>query len=682
MLKKVNRRRTVALLAAVGAAFIAHGAASPPSTFVSSDLRSLRQVGEVHLSPDGKWLAYTVTNNDRPGRPYGQPFIMDMATHSSRRIGGPQDTASSIHWSPDGTRLAYVGSTGGNSGLIVSRPDGSEATVLAPVQGTNHNLPSSGERLSWSPDGKQIAYCSAVPGPEAADAAGDPVVITRYLYKPTASEGMTRFDDNRRLHIFLVDVATHQVHQLTDGNYYEHSIDWSPRGDEILFISNHEPNADRVFNYDVFAINVTSRAIRQLTRTKATEYAPRWSPDGSQIVYQGTKRDLTSSETTMEDTHVWLMNADGSGRREIGGAIDNRQGAPAWSPDGKSVCFTVQDHGTVHLYRIRLAGGQPVPETVIGGTGSVGSWSLSADGTIAYSFGTPRDLPQLYVVKSGAATQLTNLNSGPLAGKTIAAVESFRFPSFDGLNVEALLTKPSVLEPGKKYPMIVNMHGGPHGEQGSLFNFKAQVYASHGFATLMVNYRGSTGYGQKFADAIFKDQNGGEAKDVMAGVDEAIKRYPWIDPARLGIEGGSYGGQLTNWIITQTDRFKAAIPTAGISNLISLNYMSYYHDYLPVEFGGYPERNGLLDEFWNRSALRYVAKVKTPVMFIHGENDNDVPIAEDEQFYIALQDVDVETIMVRYPREGHGLRETNHVIDSIDRSLRWYDTHFGAKISQ
>jgi dipeptidyl aminopeptidase/acylaminoacyl peptidase len=232
--------------------------------------------------------------------------------------------------------------------------------------------------------------------------------------------------------------------------------------------------------------------------------------------------------------------------------------------------------------------------------------------------------------------------------------------------------------------------GGPHGQQGPTFNAKAQVYANHGFAVLMVNYRGSTGYGQKFADAIFGDQNGGEAKDVLAGVDAALAKYPWLDADRLGVEGGSYGGQLTNWLITQTDRFKAAIPAASIANLISFNYMAYYHDYLAVEFGLFPhetwpegkrpaEAEGamhLMDFLWERSPLRYVADVSTPTMFIHGENDNDVPIAEAEQYFIALKDVGVDTIMVRYPREGHGIREMKHVVDIIDRSIAWYEKHF------
>ena len=189
----------------------------------------------------------------------------------------------------------------------------------------------------------------------------------------------------------------------------------------------------------------------------------------------------------------------------------------------------------------------------------------------------------------------------------------------------------------------------------------------------MVNYRGSTGYGQAFADAIFKDQNGDEAQDVLAGVDAALARYPWIDAGRLGIEGGSYGGQLTNWIVTQTDRFKAAIPTAGIANLVSFNYTAFYHDYLAVEFGAYPHETGMMDMLWERSPLRYVAKVKTPVLILHGENDNDVPISEAEQWYIALKDVGVETVMVRYPREGHGLREPRHVsrrARPVDRVVR------------
>ncbi len=219
------------------------------------------------------------------------------------------------------------------------------------MDGTNHPLPTSGDSVAWSPDGRFLAYVSATPGPETDDANGDPMVITRYLYKPTATEGLTRFNDNKRLHLFVVDVATRQVRQLTTGAFYEHSIDWSPKGDEILFVSNREDHADKAFNYDVFAVRVKDAVTRRLTSTKSAEYLPAWSPDGTRIAFLGTHRDLTSSETTMEDTHVWVMNADGSNRVEVGANIDNRQGPPQWAPDGQSIYCSVQERGSTRLAR-------------------------------------------------------------------------------------------------------------------------------------------------------------------------------------------------------------------------------------------------------------------------------------------------------------------------------------------
>jgi dipeptidyl aminopeptidase/acylaminoacyl peptidase len=383
----------------------------------------------------------------------------------------------------------------------------------------------------------------------------------------------------------------------------------------------------------------------------------------------------------MEDTHVWVMAADGSGRREVCD-LDNRQGDPEWSADGQALYVTVQERGSRVLYRQPVTGG--TPKALTARPDSVDSWGFAGKDGLALAISTPQGPSELYLADaagSGAPRLITHLNADWLASRALARVESFTFPSFDGRTVEAFITIPARPDPSVKHPMIVTIHGGPHGQQGPAFNLKAQVYAAQGWATLMVNYRGSTGYGQKFTDAIFKDQNGGEAKDVLAGVDAALARYPWIDGARLGIEGGSYGGQLTNWIVTRTDRFRAAIPIAGISNLVSFNYMAYYHDYLAVEFGAFPHENGLMDLLWERSPLRYVQNVRTPVMFAHGENDNDVPIAEAEQFYIALRDVGVETVMVRYPREGHGVRETQHVVDLMRRSIEWYRAHFAAHVS-
>jgi dipeptidyl aminopeptidase/acylaminoacyl peptidase len=647
-----------------------------PQGLASADLSRLRSVGGVAISPDGHRIAYTVGMRDRPGRPYGQLWLLELATQKSSRVGGDKDSGGGPLWSPDGKWLAFNGHQGDKSGLFIARPDGSEITFLAVTPGTNSPLPGTGKEMTWSPDSRQIAFIASTPGALAAEASGDPMVITRYLYKPDAGEGMTRFNDNQRLHILVVDIASKQARQLTKGETDEHSIDWSPDGKEILFASNREPNQDEFFNYDVFALRVADGSIRRITATEYNEYEPLWSPDGKRIVYRGTRRGLTDRETTMEDTHVWLMNADGSDRREIGAVIDNRQGVPEWAPDGNSVYFTVQERGSVHLVRLPLSGGKP--QYVVNDVGAVGGWSVGKDGALAYGFTSPRDATELYVRNgAGPARKLTDLNAEVLKGKQLGEVESFTFVSNDNkFEVEAFLTKPVGMTATSKHPLIVNIHGGPHAQNGPAFNFKNQVYAARGWATLNVNYRGSTGYGQKFADAVFADQDGNEGQDVLYGVSAAVRRYLWIDRERMGIEGVSYGGQLTDWLITQTNEFKAAVPIAGISNLVSYNYMTYYNQYEEMEFGQFLHQGNLMDVAWERSALKHVAAAHTPTMLMHGENDNDVPIAEAEQFFIALKDVGTEAIFVRYPREGHGISETGHFIDSADRCIAWYEKHF------
>ena len=640
----------------------------------SSDYRRLRAVADVAFSPDGSRVAYTVTTYDGPGRARRQLFVMTLADGRSVRLGDDH-TASSPQWSPDGRLVAFKGTAEGRSGLVVSATDGTGLRFLAEMVATNSPLTFEGRAIAWSPDSRRLAFVSATPGPETVLASGDPVVITRYKYKPDAEEGLTRFNDNRRRHIFLVDAAGGAARALTSGDFEEHSIDFAPDGREIAFVSNREKDPDLFYNPDLFAVRVADGGIRRLTATESAEFQPRWSPDGKAIAFLGTRRGLTDLETTMEDNHVWVMAGDGTGRRDLGAAVDNRQGPTAWAADGSAVYTTVQERGHVHLYRLPLQG---APQVIVAADGRVGAYSVSTEGAIAFAFTGRTDAAQLHLRGAdGEARRLTDLNAGVLSDVEIAPVESFTFVSNDFKHeVEAFLTRPIGQREGTTHPLIVMIHGGPHGQQGPAFHFVSQHYAHRGWATLQVNYRGSTGYGQAFADAVFRDQNGDEAQDVLYGVSAALRRNPWIDRDRIGIEGGSYGGQLTCWLITQTALFRAAIPLAPITNNISYNYMTYYNMYEQMEWGAPPHQGNLMDVLWERSALKHVAKVKTPTMLVHGENDNDVPIAESEQFFIALKDVGVETVMVRYPREGHGLAEPGHVVDLMERSVAWYEKHF------
>ena len=455
------------------AAALSSSAVLAQTRLQSGDLLKLRSVSSVAVSPDGSRVAYTVDNNDGPGRPYGQLWVMTVADGKTVRVGGERDSSGNPVWSADGQSLVYRGRVDDKTGLVVSRPDGSGARFLAEMTGTNAPLPGSGATIAWSPDGKRIAFVSSVPGPETASATGDPIVITRYLYKPDAAEGLTHFNDNRRLHLFVVDVASGRIDQLTDGNHYEHSIDWSPNGQELLFLTNRDADDDEFFNYDVYAMKLSDKSIRRLTATESNEYRPRWSPDGTMVAFEATRRGLTDRETTMEDTHAWVMNANGTNRREIG-VIDNRQGAPEWTDDSTALLFTVQERGDVRLYRAPIAGGKPEP--IVSERGTVGSISMQKN-TLAYALATPSDQAELYVrVGSAAPRRMTDLNAAVLRSRQLAEVESFTFMSNDNrFEVEAFLTKPIDMTPAGRYPLIVNIHGGPHGQQGPAFNFRNQV---------------------------------------------------------------------------------------------------------------------------------------------------------------------------------------------------------------
>ena len=694
------------------------------------DILRIANVGDPQISPDGERVVYTVTTVD--GSANVTTLWMVRIDNSSepptsrqpeqRRDRNPPTFpaspllpsgwhATNPRWSPVGKRIAFLATADNRSGIWVTSIDGGVPRFIAAVKGTNFFITYAGEPFAWSPDSKSIAYITASeePGidPLFGDKQTDPLVVDRIQYK-----SRTSFSDNLRTHVWLTDVENSEPRQLTTGLAYDHALSFSPRSDEIAFVSNHELDPDATNNSDIFAVDLRGQ-VRQITNTKGCEYEPAWSPDGKWIAYLATKREVTTIDSVAEDTHVWVISAGGDDRRDLTTSQDRRARNPRWRSDSRALYFSAGDRGQTLVYEadIERARVRPVfgavdqrrtgefnsefkgsldstSPTTVDQRIQVIAFSISNQlsrselvtgsnripiqlTTMAAIISDPLHPGELWIGRGNVLTRATSHNDANRRSGSLSEPEEYRFKSFDGTEIQGWLMKPSGWRVDRKYPLILSIHGGPHGMYGYAFNPTFQVYSAHGYAVLFLNPRGSSGYGQKFSDGTLNEWGGGDYRDLMAGVDEALKRYQWIDPNRLAVTGGSYGGFMTNWIITQTPRFKAAVSVASVSNLISFYSTSLYQDLIHAEFGGFPWDN--YDLLWQWSPLRYAKQAQTPTMFIHGESDNDVHITQAEEMYMALKRRGVETVLVRYPREGHGLREPRHRVDALEKTLSWFD---------
>jgi len=708
--------------------------AQPRGVMRPADIVRVANVTDAQISPNGQFVVYTVSSvaDDKtvstlwiarllpeilPVEPTAQPtplprpgFYLDWPELriAPRTLLPAGFSASTPRWSPDSTSIAFLSQQDEHDGLWVIRLDKPEPRFIAPVTSTNFFITYAGEPFSWSPDSKRIAYISArAERPVAADrSAGgdDPRVIDRIQYK-----SRTGFSDNRRTHVWLVEVDRPVPLQLTSGAFYDHAVSYSPLGDEILFLSNHESDPDAFNNSDIFTVDLGGQT-RQITQTKGCEYDPVWSPDGRSIAYTATKREVTTIDSVAEDAHLWVIPATGGNGKELTFEHDRRVRDPRWSADGRFILYLAGDKGFTTLFRISVEGGKVSRFSLHYGKGEmigvftdmdakymaapvnapstrvafqITSFSLSNRSSLVreisfpfvMTFGTPLRPAEVWSGYGSAIPmrRLSGHNDQLVRSMRLVAPEEITFPSFDGTQIQGWLMRPAGCTSDRKCPLIVSVHGGPHGMFGWSFNATFQVYAARGYAVLYLNPRGSSGYGQRFSDGTLNEWGGGDYRDLMAGVDEALKRNAWIDGGRMGVTGGSYGGFMTNWIVTQTPRFRAGVAVASVSNLISFYSTSLYQDLIHAEFGGFPWDN--FEVLWQWSPLRFVRQVQTPVMFIHGELDNDVHITQAEEMYMALKRRGVETVFVRYPREGHSLREPKHRIDALERTLAWFDRH-------
>lgn len=710
-------------------------AQSSPNEITPNDINRVTNVSDAQISPNGLQIVYTVSIIEGNASKTSLWIVSNTALDAGMKPSGgapllPVDwNGSRPRWSPDGKWIAFRSAHNGQSGIWIVPSEGQVAPrFVTAVHETNYHLPYTGESFAWSPDSRRIAFIDAGQEPNdalpAASKEDDPRIIDRIQYK-----SRTSFSDRLRTHLWIVDVApgsTSASRQLTSGKYYDHAITWNPQGNEIAFLSNHEPDPETNNNSDIFAVDLNGRT-RQITRTRGCEYQPTWSPDGRLIAYTATKREITTIDSVAEDAHLWVIDAQGTGAgRELTAAQDRRARNPQWQQDSRSILYMTSDYGRTGVYRVNTNGG-PIQTITFARTGSsasegetqvkfenekrdspgskttsrlldgsqIGGFSIAYLKSVAASQSDPADSFNLSmaltigddlspnevwgisgntknaVSANASARRLSSHNDTWLKSLVLVKPEEFSFKSFDGTIIQGWLIKPANFRAGEKYPLILSIHGGPHGMFGYSFNPSFQVYAACGYAVLYLNPRGSSGYGQKFSDGTLRNWGGGDYQDLMLGVDEAIRKNSWVDKNRLGVTGGSYGGFMTNWIITQTPRFKAAVASASVSNLISFYATSLYQDLVHAEFGGLPADN--YDLLWRWSPIRYINKAQTPTLFIHGELDNDVHITQAEEMYMGLRRHGVESLMVRYPREGHGLGEPVHRVDALERTIGWFD---------
>jgi dipeptidyl aminopeptidase/acylaminoacyl peptidase len=709
----------------------------------AADTLRMAAVSDAQISPDGAWVAYTVSTTEadatrntlwlvraRGGNATLRPNEDDSPSERAApaQLLAPTWNATNPRWSPDGKRIAFRATQQERSGIWVISLDDRQPRLIAPVRETNFFITYAGEAFAWSPDSRRIAFISATEeakteerpdlartSTRAAATQDDPRVIDRIQYK-----SRTSFSDRARTHVWVVDVDAslagdeRAIRQLTTGQFYDHALTWSPRGDEVAFLSNHESDPDAVNNSDIFAVDMSGR-VRQITDTRGCEYEPAWSPDGKWIAYTATRRDVTTIDSVAEDTHVWVVDAGGGGGRELTAALDRRARSPRWSPDGNAIFFLAGDRGRTTIYRASLNDRRIQAFTMWGDQRGemrslfvtsrpssdetddirnlreyrqfqVGNFSIASKffrvgavgrgisfNPISFTLSDAVNPAEVYLAPGSVvpALRLSAHNNQLTRQLRLSAPEEINFESFDSTPIQGWLMKPVGWREDRRYPLILSIHGGPHGMYGYAFNPAFQVYAARGYAVLYLNPRGSSGYGQKFSDGTLREWGGGDYRDLMTGVDEVLHTRSWIDPERMGVTGGSYGGFMTNWIITQTTRFKAAVAQASVSNLVSFYATSLYQDLIHAEFGGFPWDD--YDLLWRWSPLRYVRQAQTPTLLLHGEADNDVHITQAEEMYTALKRRGIEAVLVRYPREGHGLREPRHRLDALERTLAWFD---------
>jgi dipeptidyl aminopeptidase/acylaminoacyl peptidase len=479
--------------------------------------------------------------------------------------------------------------------------------------------------------------------------------------------------DRRRKHVYVLDVESGKHAQLTTGDYDDSQPVWSPDGQRIAFTSNRTEEPDLNFNTDIWTVSTVlpDQGFNPLTRVTSTpgeDSAPTWSPDGKFIAHVA---ELHAGRSYYNTNHLAVSPAGGGELRLLTEPLDRNISSPRFTSDGKSILFSLEDSGEQILARVPASGGEV--ERLISGQDVLSSYHMGKDGMIAARISRPHQPPEIFLYRDGELQQRTFVNTELLDTLELGEVVEVQFNSADGTEVEGFIIKPPGFEKGKKYPVILDIHGGPQSQYNWSFGFNAQLLAANGYLVVHPNPRGSTGYGEEFCLGIWQAWGQPDYEDVMAAVDHAIE-LGWADPDRMGVMGWSYGGMLTNHIITKTDRFKAAA-TGASATLYVANYgHDMYLRWWEQELGQpwKPEARALYEKL---SPFNQVENVVTPTLIMGGEKDWNVPIINSEQLYLALRRLGVDTELVVYPGEFHGIGVPHHNKDLFERHLAWFEKY-------
>ncbi|RMD89806.1 MAG: S9 family peptidase, partial [Calditrichaeota bacterium] len=647
--------------------------------FQPLDVFQLEYASDPQISPDGERIVYVRNFFDiMKDRRRSNLWIINFDGTNHRALTSGLRNDSSPRWSPDGTRLLYVSSTEGSSQIYLRWMDTGQTARLT-------NLIESPGNLTWSPDGKWIAFTMFVkekprpfaelpPKPEGAKWAKPPRYIDRLLYRADGrgylKEGYTQ--------IFVLPADGGTPRQITSGPYnHGGPLAWTPDGRSIIFSANrHEDWQYDPLNSEIYEVSLADGSIKVLTDRQGPDTNPVLSPNGSKIAYLG----FDDKYEGYQITRLYIMNRDGSGKRLISGDFDRDVRRPIWSRDGKGLYFQYDDKGNTKIGYITLNGkiqtlAQDVGGLSIGRPYASGSFSVATNGRFAYTHTRPDHPADVAVGQRGSSKvrRITRLNDDLFGHKKLGSVEEIWYKSsYDGRKIQGWIVKPPDFDPSRKYPLILEIHGGPFANYGDRFAAEIQLYAAAGYVVLYTNPRGSTSYGKEFGNLIHHNYPGQDYDDLMSGVDAVMARG-YIDEKNLFVTGGSGGGVLTSWIVGKTDRFRAAVVAKPVINwysfvLTSDAYNFFYKYWFPGFPWEYPEH------YLKRSSISLVGNVKTPTMLMTGEVDYRTPISESEQFYQALKLRKVDTALVRIPEASHGIaRRPSYLIAKVAYILKWFE---------